>query len=133
MNHKHHTAWCAYMAFLLKERRLNQSTFADLLRVKPQVIQTYISGRSKPPLDELLNWCEVLKLPRQESERMRWLALESYTPTAVWEKINGLELSVAQMSEERIRLTQQIRDLAAKLGELSKLTGHTRTQKIESA
>lgn len=108
MNHKHYTAWCAYMAFLLKERKLNQSSFADLMRVKPQVIQTYLSGRSKPPLDEMIHWCEVLKLPKHESERMRWLALESYTPSAVWEKIASLEAALTEMDQERVRIRAQL-------------------------
>lgn len=134
MHHKHHSAWCAYMSFLLKERKLNQSSFADLLRIKPQVVQTYISGRSKPPLEELSHWCETLKLSKAESEKMRWLALESYTPSVVWEKIAALDLDVANLRQEKVELSAEIgklradnaglrgeRDnLAAKIAELTK-------------
>jgi chromosome segregation ATPase len=106
------------MAFLLKERKLNQSSFADLLRTKPQVIQTYISGRSKPPLEELLHWCETLKLSKLESEKMRWLALESYTPTVVWEKIAGLDLDVASLRQEKVELGAQLTESRAEAANL---------------
>lgn len=114
--HKFATSWCDFFVFMLKQRRLNQSTFADLVGEKPPVINQYATGRSKPPLNSLDRWADALRMNTTDRWRFHWLALEAYTPRAVWDRIVEMEASLASLEQTRVELAGKLLELNRKLG-----------------
>lgn len=113
--HKFYTPWCSLLQHLLEREKLSQYRFAELIGSQQQSIGAYLVGRTKPPLEDLKIWGDVLHLSQEERESFMWLALETYTPTVVWEKVQKLaeiladtEGHLSELEGEIARLRTQV-------------------------
>ncbi len=112
--HKFYGPWCSFFQFAMDRAKLNHSKFADLCGEMQQSIHQYVTGRTKPPLEKLGKFAEVLKLNRADTERFIWLGHQSYTPSVVWERLAKLEDLLTTMETEVTGLRSQLADLANK-------------------
>ena len=99
-DHKYKTAWCDFTNYLLRNRGINQTDFADKLDIPRNSLHQWLSGRSKPPITDLDRWVAVMRLSDTDADRFRWLALESYTPSEVWAKLQRLEATVDDLGDK---------------------------------
>jgi transcriptional regulator with XRE-family HTH domain len=117
MAHKFHSEWCAYLQWLITRKGLNQSTFAEQAGLQQQMVHVYLQGRSKPPLNQLHKWVEVLGLEGEERETFLWLANETYTPPVVWDRVKALEKSLATSEAELVKLRAQLSEFTLRLAD----------------
>ena len=119
-DHKYKTAWCDFVAYLMRHRGLNQTDFADKLEVPRNSLHQWVTGRSKPPVTDLERWVEVLRLNDTDADRFRWLAMESYTPAAVWSRLRDLERTVDDLADKLRKISierDEIREHLVRLRE----------------
>lgn len=105
--------WCALMWFHIKRLQLNASAFAARVGISQQAMHAYISGKVRPPVDDLPKWAEALGLTALERDQMTEAAYESHTPALIWERLLDLR---RQLDSERA--TKIPPDTAAELKRL---------------
>jgi transcriptional regulator with XRE-family HTH domain len=86
-----HSHWCALLEFHLKRKRLTGQAFALLIGKSQQVVHTYQTGKSRPPLDLVREWAERLGMTPHERDQFVTAAYEAWTPAPVWAKLVELE------------------------------------------
>lgn len=116
--HKYSTAWCAQVKFLLRRTGLSQREFADRVHLSEGAVSHYIVGRYRPPVELLDQWADALALRGQEREQFKWLALETYTPSVVWDRVCGLEAQLVHASEKVLGQAKEIDHLAVQVAQL---------------
>ncbi len=129
--HAFHGAWCRLFEFHLKRLGLPASSFAVRAKRSQQAIHSYLSGRARPPLDQLQIWSAMLGLHGEERERFVLAGAEAHVPPPIYRRLVELErLSLeakaakAPPSELRDRLTLAegvVRELVGLLRELESL------------
>lgn len=123
MSHKFYTQWCSLFQHYIDRHKMTHSEFAERAGTSQPVIHTYITGRSKPQLNDLDRWCDVLELKGREREQFVWLAHEAHTPAVVWEQVSKLqrlllaaEAAQADVAAEFAALKAEVTDLRLKHG-----------------
>ncbi len=89
--HAFYSDWCRLFDFHL--RRLNWPAAAFALKVgrSQQAIHSYLSGRARPPLDQVPIWAAMLGLHGEERERFLTSAQEAHVPVVTWRRLSELE------------------------------------------
>ncbi len=108
--HKFYGPWCSFFQYCLDRSGTSQYLFSDLVEETQPSINQYLTGRSKPPIEKIVKYADVLKLNKDDRERFIWLAHQSYTPTVVWDRVIKLENLVTSMESKISRLEQQMVD-----------------------
>ncbi len=110
--HAFYGAWCRLFEFHLKRLGLPASSFAVRAKRSQQAIHSYLSGRARPPLDQLTIWAAMLGLHGEERERFVLAGAEAHVPQPIYRRLVELErlaleakAAKAPPSELRDRLT----------------------------
>lgn len=89
--HAFHSHWCVLLEFHLKRLRLSASAFATRVGRSQQIVNAYLVGRAKPPLDQMEIWAAMLSLRGAEREQFVLAAYEAWTPERIWRRLLELE------------------------------------------
>jgi transcriptional regulator with XRE-family HTH domain len=89
--HAFYSGWCRLFDFHLKRLGLSASAFAERANRSQQAIHSYLSGRARPPLDQVPIWAAMLGLQGAERERFVSAAAEAHVPQLIWRRLQELE------------------------------------------
>lgn len=117
--HAYHSHWCTLLEFHLKRKRMTVSEFARLAKRSQQSVHAYYVGKTRPPVDLMPLFCDVLGLRGSERDQFIIAAWESWTPEVVWKRLMTLE---SKSHEPRPR-DQLEEDLALARAVIQKLIG----------
>lgn len=126
--HKFYSPWCSLLQHYMDRAKLGQSGFAEVVGSTQGTIHTYLVGRVKPPLEELETWSKALDLTTDEKEAFKWAAMEIYTPTVVWEKMQKLMGDSAATGDHLVGLDDEATDFVAQLTALKREVAELRTK-----
>ena len=95
----YYSHWCVLLEFHLKRKRLTGQAFARLVGRSQQVVHSYQTGKTKPPLELLREWTGKLAMTPMEREQFITAGYEAWTPGVVWAKLLELEAKAMASAE----------------------------------
>ncbi len=89
--HAFYSGWCRLFDFHLRRLGWSASGFAEKAHRSQQAIHSYLSGRARPPLDQVPIWAAMLGLQGAERDRFVAAAAEAHVPPLIWKRLQELE------------------------------------------
>jgi transcriptional regulator with XRE-family HTH domain len=83
--------WCVLLDFHLQRKRMSGQRFAHLVGISQQMVHSYATGKTRPPLDLVPQWANKLELNRGEASQFLEAAFEAHTPEPIWARLVALE------------------------------------------
>lgn len=115
--HKFIGPWCHLLRFHLDRHKkagtLTRMNFTHRIGMTEQMVNAYLVGRSRPPLDRVELMADVLSLTGTERETFLFQANQHYTPISVWEQLGQLTALHKVTQDNLTQRQSDITDLRA--------------------
>jgi transcriptional regulator with XRE-family HTH domain len=129
--HKYDGAWCGLVRYAMKRAGLSQRSLAAALGEPVPSVNAWVSGKTRPPLEDLETWADALRLSGEERAQFRWQALEGYCHEEVWERCRDLERQLADAAVRGSTIATELSELRAHCGDLRSKLADARGQIAE--